>query len=284
MLKLLRNRWVQLGLCVAVILIVLAAISFFFDVTGAICERGKEAGKPDCGHYNLALFVLIQIYKALDVTSALITAIATALLTGVTYMLVRLGREQAEAASRQIAISGQQADIQLKQQQIERMELIATHRPRLRIRNIVVKNPRPEIMRGSLFVGGDFVSGQLYVSNVGGTDATIIEHLVLVYWSDQGLPMERPYEGQDGYVYQSPVKLQAGQSVPIPFQSRDVIETKDIANMIRNGQHSWQLWVMGWVEYVDDSNIRRRTAFCRRYDPTSRRIVRKEDEDYDHEE
>lgn len=173
----------------------------------------------------------------------------------------------------------------LWQVRLGRQEFVANQRPKLRVRNIVVKTPhRNTIDRPPIFQDGELVSGQLYVSNIGGTAAMMVEQYILVYWSDNELPMERPYEGKSGVVFTSPPRIEAGSSLPIPFQSETPIPSKYIANSICSGASGWKLWVMGWVQFRDDSNLMHRTAFCRRFDTGLGRIVRREDEDYDHEE
>jgi hypothetical protein len=47
-------------------------------------------------------------------------------------------------ARRQLLISGQQTDIQRKQQALERLQFLAAHRPRLRIRHVTLhEGPEP---------------------------------------------------------------------------------------------------------------------------------------------
>ena len=168
---------------------------------------------------------------------------------------------------------------------LARAEFIANQRPILRVRNIVVHPPHRNIVpQPSIFQHGELVTGQLYVSNIGGTPATLVEHYVMVRWSQDELPMERPYEGDDGTLFSKYPRIEAGGSYPIPFQSKNTIESGEIATFIRNGQNAWKLWVMGWVDYMDNSNVRHRTAFCRRYNLSNGRINQAEDYDYEHEE
>jgi hypothetical protein len=146
-------------------------------------------------------------------------------------------------------------------------DFLATHRPRLRVRNFVLK-PSDYDPAGPWM-------GQFYVSNVGGTEAKIVNsHCEAVRLRD--LPMERPYEGRLG---NNPIGgfLPSGSSRPAIF-----LAPSDLARNISGGE----LYLMGWIDYLDDVGIHRRTAFCRHY--TKRdgglRFYAVDDPDYEHEE
>ena len=164
---------------------------------------------------------------------------------------------------------------------LARAEFVANQRPKIRVRNIVVKCPTgPGRPPPILFEVNQFVGGQFYAANVGGTAATIVEYLAIVRWSQEELPMERPYEGRNGTEVN--IRVEPGASIPLPFQSTRLMDHN--GNEIRAGQSGWRLRVMGWVEYLDESKVRRRTAFCRCYASGTGRISVKENEDYDYEE
>jgi len=167
--------------------------------------------------------------------------------------------------------------------------LIVTHRPRLRVRNIVVnREPRGRIHPPpQIFAPGYFVSGQFYVSNIGGSEATITESHCEVIWNTTGLPMERPYEGKDGNMTIGRIRLQPGVSRPGLFLSENVMGSEGTAVQTGSGG-MWGFWVMGWIEYIDASNTKRRTAFCRKYrvpeGANEGRFFAVDDTDYEHEE
>jgi hypothetical protein len=170
--------------------------------------------------------------------------------------------------------------------------IILSQRPRLRVRNFVVRQGSDP----GIFWPGSLVGGQFYVVNAGGSPATIRESHCAVFWTQRQLPMERPYEGQDGNNPFGPgLRLQPGQSWPGTFLSDQVMGTQ--GGLIRNFDPSWSIYLLGWIEYVDDLRIVRRTAFCRRYEPPHGYIPRGVDApvphgrfnvvsdlDYDHEE
>ena len=185
-------------------------------------------------------------------------------------------------------------------------EFITNHRPRLRVRNIVVR-PAYEgifgiktnsIIQGvarTLLGDGKHVTGQLYISNVGGSQAEITGVKVCVEWYQRvrndlarseyfdGLPMERCYEGINPDVVT--ITLKAGESTPMPFQSDEPMDKAGniMYDKADNG-HYWDMFVLGFVEYKDSSGIKRRTAFCRKYDCRRYCFVAVENPDYEHEE
>jgi hypothetical protein len=163
-------------------------------------------------------------------------------------------------------------------------EFIAGHRPRLRVRNIVVEPTRPH--HGTKLpplAANQPVIGQLYISNTGSTDAVIIESCCVVYWTDRELPMERPYEGKPVFQGWERFRLRAGGSTPETFANLEVLPP-DVANSIARGDGNWQLYVMGWVSYEDAIGTPRRTAYCRRYRADVGRFRAIDDPDYEHEE
>jgi hypothetical protein len=73
---------------------------------------------------------------------------------------------------------------------------------------------------GCQFKTGDFVTGQLYVINVGGTPANIMESHCEVFYTDRvSLPMERPYEGKDGNNFLGHRRLKPGEPATGCFAS-----------------------------------------------------------------
>jgi hypothetical protein len=181
--------------------------------------------------------------------------------------------------SRQASIMDRQAAIDEKQATIAHQNYLQTHRPKLRVRNIVIK--------GSLFVMGFPVRGQFYIDNVGGTNATVEESHCEILWNVAGLPMERPYEGQGfghevknfiskGTVIKGSVGTTAQfDTSPAPYPT---IEPPGITKQNR-------AFFMGWIDYRDDTGLLRRTAFCREFQQRngSARFYRTNDKDYDFE-
>jgi hypothetical protein len=167
------------------------------------------------------------------------------------------------------------------QWRIANKTLLLQFRPKLIVRNIVIDEMSNEIPRPPLIRDGSAVVGQFYISNIGETPAMITEVGCWVE-SSQILPMRRPYEGKDGIELQSPKILKPSESTPWRFDSITVMDSR--ARMIMASEAGWALYVMGWIGYLDDLKIPRRTAFCRKYDPMKARFVKVDDPDYEHQE
>jgi hypothetical protein len=175
---------------------------------------------------------------------------------------------------------------------LARQEFILVHRPRIHIRNIVVRHPKSVVgwTPDDIFRINEQVSGQFYIANRGDVDAWVTEILTMVRWYGVAhLPMERPYEGRDGDKKAIPVRIPASRSLQVTFSSSKLMD--NAAANILAGAEGHRLYIMGFVEYRDQAAVDRglpsrtyRTAFCRVFSATARRFVPVDDEDYEHEE
>jgi hypothetical protein len=158
-----------------------------------------------------------------------------------------------------------------------RQAKILEHRPRLHIRNVVLRQP--------LFQRGMPIHGQFYVSNVGGVRAHVVESHCEILWNVNGLPMERPYEGKDGNnaIPGNPT-IAPGSSTVGVFISEAPFLLDAIPGSSQPGIP--KLYILGWVDYMDDLAIRRRVAFCREFMQRegSARFYPVNDPDYEYEE
>jgi hypothetical protein len=147
--------------------------------------------------------------------------------------------------------------------QLAREEFISTNRPKVRVRNIDLPIPRSPWKQGDPPPEGVWVTGHLYVVNVGNSRARIIDSGCWVIERNGGLPMRRPYEGKSGTGVVKPCTLAPGQEAlgdikgdtPLAMGARGILI----------GAANLYLWVMGWIAYVDDLDTPRRTYFCRVY-------------------
>jgi hypothetical protein len=165
-----------------------------------------------------------------------------------------------------------------------RRALFLMQRPRIRVRNIVVHPSRGPGYSAEPFHPLHLVSGQLYCANVGGTEARLFEAHCEVYWTTPGivaLPMERPYEGKNPNIPKLSIELQPGASYPLPLTSDRLLGGPE-SDQISSG--ALMIYILGFVAYADRLGIKRRTAFCRRYDHHRGRFFAVEDPDYEHEE
>jgi hypothetical protein len=174
-----------------------------------------------------------------------------------------------------------------RQVRLARDEFNATHRPRLSVRNIDVKSAGIDVL-----VWGDIrspapneiFSGQFYISNKGDANARITDAYLCFWTSREGLPMSRPYEGENGNLGVTTIWIEPGASVPILFSTQLI--ASDIKDDTFVDARQQTIFAMGWVEYMDQAGRSRRSAFCRPYVSSKRRFMHGEenDPDYEHEE
>lgn len=185
-----------------------------------------------------------------------------------------------------VAASIIQFGLLIRAEKLTQKTLVLTQRPRLRVRNVVVRHPQHQASP-PLFTEGHLLEGQFYVANVGGTPATITEALAVIFQTRSGLPMRRPYEGRDANLAVPRGSLAPGKSFPLLFYGDEAI--RQGAQAIGNTQiaQGLRLFVMGWIEYSDDIGVIRRTAFCREFRAgpfDDGRFHAINDPDYEHEE
>jgi hypothetical protein len=121
------------------------------------------------------------------------------------------------------------------------------------------------------------LGGQFYIVNLGGTKAIVREtHYEFYISTTRNLPAKRPWEGKDGV--KCNVVLNAGQSTPQVFGRMEPISADEAYSLSIQKTY---LFLMGWIDYVDDLRIRRTTRFCRLYDAPSERFSAVEDTEYE---
>jgi hypothetical protein len=192
-----------------------------------------------------------------------------------------IAQESADAAKESADAAVDAAHEMRRSVKIARNQFIAAHRPRLRIRNIVVKAPTAGLAARFFDVSMP-VSGQLYVDNVGDGPGKIVHSHCVVFWKQGELPMEAPYEGQDGNEFLGHPILVPGAPATGKFQSEKPMGQE--ANNVALCNGNWHLWVMGWIEYSDENGFVRHTRFCRLWRTPEDRFFPIHDHDYDYED
>jgi len=161
----------------------------------------------------------------------------------------------------------EQAGIAKNAMEVSKQSLLLQFRPKLTVRNVVIDPAVPVEVpdaiapgvkaRISIFRPGYPVKGQLYVANVGGTDAEITESGCWVEWIQATtLPMRRPYEGLDGNAQPFMKTLPPGTSTPVRFESRESVPSNLIVAMNIESGEGWGLYVLGWssIEIISASS------------------------------
>jgi hypothetical protein len=135
---------------------------------------------------------------------------------------------------------------------LSRREFLSTHRPKLRIRRIFLRDP---------LAINQVIQIRMLVVNVGDTDATLDELGLAAYVGDAQVAAEpTPYPTQR----------------PIPPGNQAIIDWNGPVYSVIDSAHLAQggwLHALGVINYRDDIQIIRTTAFARRYVPSLRRFV-----------
>jgi len=119
--------------------------------------------------------------------------------------------------------------------ELTREDIAFNYRPKLRVRNVIVTQSKPvHATTGALFQKGSLITGQLFVVNIGGRPAEIVESHCETFYTDKGgLPMERPYEGKDGGNFLGTCTLRPGEPITGVFASEKPLgdEAADIQSL-----------------------------------------------------
>ncbi len=210
----------------------------------------------------------------LPIISGVITTFATIAIAAFTGTLWRATTKQASLTRESINLA--------------REEFVSTHRPKLRVRHIVLTHPVPPSLKPlELIEAGQPIVGHLDIWNVGETPAHIVESHCKVFWTkDAGLPMTSPYESERANNFAGSQVLEPGQSASCDFRS--AVTMDDDAERYRRLTQGFHIYVMGWIRYADGRKITRQTTFCRLYNVANGerhpRFHVVDDPDYEHED
>jgi hypothetical protein len=170
-----------------------------------------------------------------------------------------------------------------------RKSFIAAHRPRLTIRFVTTVSEIGEAGQG--------VSGDFLVYNTGGT-AAILERCYSEVIVGDSLPTRSNRYTEEAGEALGAILLLPGQSTIVRFPTggpKRLDPDEHIAirkrqesvstNPMSGNNWSWSnLFLIGWIGYIDESRKARRAGFCRRYDFAEKRFVVNEDHDYQYED
>ncbi len=245
----------------------------------------------DRNDYSSSEWWLVYLTGFLSAVTAAL-AVYTAKLCGATVRVANdaksTSERQAEETQQALALTKKQislAVLQLqiveKQHDLQRWEHVMAHRPKLVIREVLLvegsagvsppNNSRPHI---------DFS-----IVNVGGSQATILEHSAAFIKVNRFLPAVPPYRPVTNVIV-NPIR-EAGQSEPVETLYIDDPEVAEIVRSWRgktvtNSDKAPHYYFFGYVQYADSVGALRCVAFCRRYDVGTKRFVNVEDAEYEY--
>jgi hypothetical protein len=187
----------------------------------------------------------------------------------------------ARASEAMLALTRESNAITARATDLTRQSFLLSHRPKLAVRNVVVRVPQGNqdiasvAQRLSQGVIDSVPGGELYVVNDGDADGKIIRmHSEIL--DGERLPMAPPYEGKPGTSLD--VNLAPGVQILVPFPSEPFIRQHSVERVAGGWE---KFWVLGWIEYVDGTGNTRRTLFCRQWSNESSRFSAVGDADYE---
>ncbi len=152
-------------------------------------------------------------------------------------------------------------DIASRGTSLAREEFISTHRPRLRVRNVIINRRVPN---GPLFESGQHIAGELRIVNIGINRALIHDGHCSVFVTREGLPLRPPFSEENVNLRPDKTTLLSGEHAIVQFRS-DGPAPEHIQNAGGRIVRGWDVYILGWVTYFDDSRVVRTTGFCRKY-------------------
>jgi hypothetical protein len=173
-----------------------------------------------------------------------------------------LAERQLDLAEKRFLLTGRQCDLAEKQHGLQRLQYIAEHRPRIRVRSIgLARSPA-----GLLFQGERNVKGGLVLVNAGASDAKIRQAMYRFFWAIGDLPMVPPLQDDDPVAPlfpEYPHTLE-GHGSYFTFVESAALLTDEEAHEIRGGGPT-HFYIMGAVLFSDWDLKDRWMGFCREY-------------------
>lgn len=185
----------------------------------------------------------------------------------------------ANAAAASNALTRESNEITKEATELTRQSIVLAHRPRLLVKNIIVRVPEGRKDRHTERLAETLADsgGEMYVVNIGRTKAKMTQMHSEVLIGAQ-LPMVPPYDGKAGAAVD--ISIPPGGHRWFRFPSERYRHERGVNQINQYGEH---LWVLGWLEYTDDLGNPRRTAFCRDWSTTTERFSPvKDDPDYEY--
>jgi len=149
--------------------------------------------------------------------------------------------------------------------ELARKEFIATHRPKLKVFSVFFDGDR----------GAETWQFQCSIHNVGESVAiikTINQEFKIL---KEPLPIPQPY-GESLFIEK---EVKSGENIIEQFP----IKREILWNIIRENPQDYKaLYFFGYVDYLDNIGIMRRTAFCRRFDSETECFTKIDNEDYEY--
>jgi hypothetical protein len=202
--------------------------------------------------------VLGTILDFLETYDGAVTAVATVVIATFTVVLALVTRRQARLTRESIELA--------------RAEFISTHRPKLVVRELAMLEPE----------AGGTVKVRYVIANIGVGKARIAESWIELQDSrDRILRPLQPAEGAN------PIGRETMAGGTHIFREHDTTASS-LSFAVGREIHARgyapvaTVFFRGFIVYLDDNGIRRRTAFCRMWNFETRRFDVMNDPDYEY--
>ena len=167
--------------------------------------------------------------------------------------------------------------IKLASDEIEltKQEFVASHPPKLRVHSVSLNIGSPN---GSIAGIGKASKIQFYVDNIGGSDATIKKCEWKFTNLGSILPPLLPPSDESHRLSKETLAPGAWDTGLLQLTNQSDASLSDLFW----GRYESGFYFFGYIDYLDNIGIRRRTAFCRQFNPTTRCFIKVENEDYEY--
>jgi hypothetical protein len=253
-------------------------------------QRARQSIAPQSPEETIALYT--EVLAWFTAVLAIVSAVQGIFL----YRADKTARISADAANKaasaaeaHTAVVAAQTDVLIKQHAIGRLQHLALHRPRLRIRHVSVVDSATIIGHpGFFFDHGQKITGGLVIVNVGGTKTKIIESFYKIYFSRTVLPINSPLDKDEPKeLLIAPNKVfDVGESLSVGIQDTIIMNppTEEGTTILRRFKNeNWKIYVMGQIRYQDEGDRDRFMGFCRVGDGETR-FTAVDDPDYEYED
>ncbi len=175
-----------------------------------------------------------------------------------------------------------------RQYKLDEVIYYAMHRPRLRVRNVVVPSfeklnrETPMLEVEEAFQRG-LAGSYFHVANLGNTPGTLILCDVRIHFAEN-LRMERPHGDGTGKQIMEEIEIAGGESRRIEIPNPGPLDPEQIVRFIGLDDNSTNAYLIGVMKYRDGNDVVRETAICRKFNKSTGRFEPVDDSDYSYED
>ena len=210
-------------------------------------------------------------FRVAELFTTIVLVTTTIVLAWFTKKLWKTARHHNRIASRQCGLTG-------KQYRLNRLIFYTENRPRLRVRKLVIKDveraDRAVVSSPAMALTSEKLEGLIEFHNIGDTPATPLQFYIYPVIS-RSLRSAQPQPWED---------VQSKAVPPGTFYRIKFGPCDQPSNINLVGYPGWFVYLIGAIRYKDDTGGIRDTAFCRRFDPDTKRFDPVENNDYEYED